>query len=117
MIYDFAVVVAGCTLLVDYKLRKCPDGFTLSDISPDYTYPSCNNLNAVVNDYFNLGNYTAATDLLNLVYSFMATQIELHELSGYSIPSCESGYFINTQILVRLAFSYVNLKMKEVISM
>ncbi len=98
MIYGFPVVVAGCTILVDYKLRKCPTGFTLFDIQRNYTYPSCNALNAIINSYFNSGNYTAASDLLNIVYSFMATQIEKHELSSYSIPSCESGYFINTQV-------------------
>ena len=98
MIYGFPVVVAGCTILVDYKLRKCPTGFTLYDIKRNYTFPSCNFLNSIINGYFNSGNYTAATDLLNLVHSFIATQIEIHELDGYSIPSCESGYFITTQV-------------------
>lgn len=100
MIYNFPVLVAGgCTILVDYKLRKCPTGFSLSGINLHYTASTqCDLVQNHFLDLYNQGNYTAASTDMNALFSWIATTIEMHELNSYTIPYCDENFNITTQV-------------------
>ena len=99
MIYDFPVVVAGCTILVDYKLRKCPDGFSISEMSPEYTNSTqCDVFIDHFLSLYNQGNFLLLSSQMNQLYSVIMTKIEKHELDKYTLPYCDENYHINTQI-------------------
>ena len=98
--YDVPIAVGACTVFVDYTVRKCQNSFSIFNLHYDYdtTNVYCNALQTYILNKFNQGEFHAATTALNQIYSFVATKIEEIELGKFTIPNCNSGYNINSQI-------------------
>ena len=98
--YDVPIAVGACTVYVDYTVRKCQNSFSIFNLTFDFdtTNIHCNALQISILNKFNQGEYHAATTALNQIYSFVATKIEEIELAKFTIPSCNSGFNINSQI-------------------
>ncbi len=93
------VNVSGCTLYVSYTVRRCVNGFSISNLT--FTYSSSTICDAIQQHFvslYNMGNFGQLSTDMNDLYAYVSTRIEQIELNNYPIPYCDENFNITTEI-------------------